>query len=308
MDFIQGLRMTVIPSFSDSRTRIRIVSPSGVIDPVWIDGAKAVLESWGLEAVEGRFAREEYGRFAGTTDHRVADLQEALDDPDCAAILCSRGGYGLVQIIDKIDFSAFIQYPKWVIGFSDITVLHNKLTALGFSSLHAAMAKHITLFPADEISISNLKKIIFGNFPVYHIPHNCFNRAGSVNAKLVGGNLSVLYGLRATPFDIKHQGAILFIEDIGEKPYHIDRMLQNLRLSGVLSEISGLIVGQFTDCPEDPLMMKDVQQIIADAVTDFNYPVCFGFPAGHDEVNYPLILGKEVLMQVGVEGVFLDFR
>jgi muramoyltetrapeptide carboxypeptidase len=274
--------------------QIRIVSPSGSIHPELIDGAAKVLSSWGLQVTEGKFVRSEYGRFAGTKEQRIADLQEALDDPNVKAILCSRGGYGIAQIVDKLDFTIFAKSPKWLIGFSDITILHNVITNLGITSIHGIMAKQLTELPADSEQVIRMKDSLFGNFPMYSIPLHKLNRAGEATGKLIGGNLSVLMALRGSQFDLPYQNNILFIEDIAEKPYHIDRMMQNLRFSGVLAQLSGLLVGQFSECDEDPLMKQTISEIILNAVSDYTFPVCFNFPAGHVDYNLPLILGANV--------------
>jgi len=296
----------MMPSFLKPGDQIRIVSPSGAIDPAFIDGAKKTLTSWGLNATEGEFARNVYGRFAGTKEQRAADLQAALDNPNVHAILCSRGGYGVAQIIDKLDFTKFKANPKWLIGFSDITILHNAISNLNIASIHGIMAKHITELPADSDQIQQLKNILFGTLPTYQMPAHTLNRIGSAKGKLIGGNLSVLAGMIGTPFDLPYEENILFLEDIAEKPYHIDRMMQQLRLSGALSKISGLIVGQFSDCDEDPLMKMSIAEIIFDAVKTYNYPVCFNFPAGHVDYNLPLVMGTEVKMEVG-EKVLIEY-
>ena len=295
------------PQHLQPNDQIRIISPSGAIDPQYIDRAKYVLESWGLQVTTGQFARTSYGRFAGTKEQRIADLQAALDDPQVKAILCSRGGYGVAQIIDKIDFSRFVQSPKWLIGFSDITILHNAITNMGIASVNAIMAKHLSELSADSEQVSILKNLLFGKMPAYNIAANAFNRTGKASGKLIGGNLSVLVGMSGTAFDLPFEKNILFIEDIAEKPYHIDRMMQNLRLSGALSKISGLIVGQFSDCDEDPLMMQTIAQIIAEAVKDYSYPVCFNFPAGHVDYNLALVPGQQVSLEVNTESVNLLF-
>ena len=286
---------------------IHIVSPSGTINPAFIDGAKKTLSSWGLQVTEGNFARTEYGRFAGTKEQRISDLQSALDNPNVKAILCSRGGYGLSQIIDKLDFSAFKKSPKWLIGFSDITILHNLITNLGIASIHGIMAKHLTELPATSEQVQLLKDILFGELPSYSISTEPFNRHGKASGKLIGGNLSVLMGLRGSEYDLPYRGNILFIEDIAEKPYHIDRMMQNLRFSGALAQLSGLVVGQFSDCEEDPTMHQTVAGIISDAVRDYNYPVCFNFPAGHVDYNLPLVLGENVTLAVDENIASLTF-
>lgn len=293
---------------SENRPKIRIISPSGVINPEYIDGATNVLRTWGFEVSEGRFARIAYGRFAGTDEQRISDLQAALDDKELDAVLCSRGGYGLARIIDKIDFSGLKKYPKWIIGFSDVTVLHNILSNMSIPSIHGIMAKQLTELTVDSFPVDYLKKILIGEHPLYEIPAYPENRCGIAKGKLIGGNLSVLMGLRGSLYDLHYKDAVLFVEDIGEQPYHIDRMLQNLRLGGVFAQLSGLIAGHFTDCGEDPLMKMNLHEIVLNAVADYNFPVCFGFPSGHEELNYPLILGREVQLKVEQDKSCLDFK
>lgn len=297
----------MLPPFLHANDQIRIVSPSGSIQPEYIDGATKVFINWGLKVTEGKHARSEYGRFAGTPEQRTADMQEALDDPDVKAVLCSRGGYGLSQIIDKLDFSMLLTYPKWLIGFSDITILHNAITNLGIASIHGLMAKHLTELSPDGEPVLRLQKILFGELQTYSVSQHVQNKFGKGEGKLVGGNLSVLMGLRGSRFDLDYSDAILFIEDIDEAPYKLDRMIQNLRFSGVLSQLSGLVVGQFSDCVEDPLMKQTILEIVADAVQDYHYPVCFNFPAGHVEYNLPLIMGANVKLEVTVKGAQLIF-
>ncbi len=296
------------PQFLHTNDQIRIVSPSGSINPEYIDGAKKVLTDWGLNVTEGEFARSEYGRFAGTPEQRIHDLQSALDDPEVKAILCSRGGYGMAQIIDKLDFTRFIASPKWLIGFSDITILHNAINNLGVASIHGIMAKHLAeLSSAGLDPVSRLNDILFGKLPHYTIPHHALNRDGIATGNLIGGNLSVLMGLRGSRFDLPYSGNILFIEDLAEKPYHVDRMMQNLRFSGALAQLSGLVVGQFSDCDEDPMMMQTISEIISEAVSEYDYPVCFNFPAGHVEYNLPLVLGTKTELNVNEHEAKLIF-
>lgn len=298
----------MIPSFLRAGDNIHIVSPSGAIQPGFIDGATKLLSSWGLKVTEGKYARTEYGRFAGTKDERVADLQQALDDPNVKAILCSRGGYGLAQIIDKIDFSSFAKSPKWLIGFSDITILHNAITALGIASMHGIMTKYLTELPEESDQITSFKNLLFGTPSNFSIKPEAENRPGRAVGKLIGGNLSVMMGMRSTPFDLDFHNNILFIEDVGEKPYQIDRMMQSLRLSGVLKQISGLVVGQFSDYDEDPLMMQSVAEIILAAVSEYDYPVCFNFPAGHVDYNLSFVLGEQAELFVETDKVHLNYK
>ncbi len=298
----------MIPSFLHAGDSIRIVSPSGCIQPGFIDSATKLLSSWGLKVTEGKYARTEYGRFAGTKDERAAELQQALDDPNIKAILCSRGGYGLAQIIDKIDFTSFAKSPKWLIGFSDITILHNAITQLGIASMHGIMTKYLAELPEESDQIMSFKNLLFGAPSNFSIKPEAENRLGHAGGKLIGGNLSVMMGMRSTPFDLDFNNNILFIEDVGEKPYQIDRMMQSLRLSGVLKQISGLVVGQFSDYDEDPLMMQSVAEIILAAVSEYDYPVCFNFPAGHVDYNLSLVLGEQAELFVDSDQVRLNYK
>ena len=294
------------PPILQPNDQIRIISPAGTIDPEYIDGAIKVLTGWGFKVTEGTSARAEYGRFAGTDEQRLQDLQNALDDTNVKAVLCSRGGYGVARIIDQIDFTGFVSSPKWLIGFSDITILHNAITNLGISSIHGVMAKYFTELPVESEQLQRLKDILTGKFPLYNFQSQSNNRIGVAQGKLIGGNLSVLMGLRGSRFDLNYRDAILFLEDVGEKPYQIDRMIQNLRFSGVLSQLSGLVLGQFSDCDEDPLMMESIQESILSAVSEYDYPVCFNFPAGHVDYNLPLILGGNVTLHITKNNVELS--
>ncbi len=298
----------MLPPFLRYNDKVAIVSPSGNIDEKYIDGAVEVLKSWDLRPEVGEFARVQNGRFAGTAEQRIADLQASIDNPEIKAIFCSRGGYGLMQVIDQIDLTAFEINPKWIIGFSDISVLHAATTAIEVASLHSIMAKHLTELPKDSEQVKLLHEILFGRKdPEYQIPAHELNRQGQVRATVVGGNLSVLFGLRGSHFDLDTYQKILFIEDVAEEPYKIDRMMQNLKISGVLENLSGLIVGQFSCYEEDPQMGKTVYEIIADAVSEYDYPVCFNFPAGHVDYNLPFVLGIEAILQVKKSGASLTY-
>ncbi len=285
----------IIPRYLKQNDKVVILSPSGKIDAQWVEGLKEVLESYGLLVSVAEHALCENGRFAGTDEERIKDLQDAIDNQDVRAIFCSRGGYGLARIIDKIDFSALESSAKWIVGFSDITVLHNALSRVGVASIHGIMAKHITL---KAEGLENLMSMLFGSEVNYEISAHEFNKEGEATGELVGGNLSVLYGLRGTPFEIDYRGKILFIEDLSERLYHIDRMIQNLRLGGVFEQISGLVVGQFTEIDEDNSFFGGAYGVIADAVKDYNIPVCFNFPAGHVENNQPLKMGAKYYLEV----------
>ncbi len=301
------MKKTHFPSPLQPGDAIAIVSPSGAVNPDYIDGAAMRLRNWGFEVVEAPHARNTYGRYSGTADERISDLQWAVDNPYIKAVLCSRGGYGAIQIIEHIDFSPLLQTPKWLIGFSDITVFHAALTNMSVPSIHGIMAKNLTENNVEDPSVVLWHDILKGDKPVYRIASHALNRTGLTTGRLTGGNLSVLYGLRGTIYDIKPQNSILFLEDLAEKPYHIDRMMQNLKIGGILEKLSGLVVGQFSETEEDPLMYKTVYEIIAGAVSGYNYPVCFNFPAGHIAQNMPLIMGAEIKLEVTEKEVSLRY-
>lgn len=254
----------------------------------------------------------ECGRFSGSDEERLADINNALQDPSVDAILCARGGYGLQRIIDKIDLSTLdsplstldsplstLDSPlSTIIGFSDITALH-QLYALHHTpyTIHGLMCKHIATLPEDSEALQLFFRALAREPLEYILPPHPLNRSGEAQGTLIGGNLSVLYGLQGTPYDLNHvidahpEGVILFIEDIGERHYHIDRMMNNLRMAGVLSRIKGLVVGQFTDCEPDPGMkISNIYATIREAVEAYSYPILFDFPAGHVEDNRPLYL------------------
>ena len=284
---------------------IRIISPSGAIDPAYIDRSAARLRSWGHEVSEGIHARGRWGRFAGTDEERLEDIQDAMQDPSVDAILCSRGGYGLQRIIDRVP-----NITKPVIGFSDITALHQLSTIHCQLSIHAVMCKHIATLPEDSEPLVALRRVLEGKSVEYHIAPHPLNRYGEATAPVIGGNLSVLYGLQGTPYSLQQsaissQAPILLIEDVGERHYHIDRMIRNLKMSGVLGHLGGLIVGQFSECEDDPSMNCTVYETIKEAVAEYDYPVLFNAPFGHVEHNLPIWLGKEAQLSVTAEGSVL---
>jgi muramoyltetrapeptide carboxypeptidase len=298
----------LIPPFLQVGSIVRLVSPAGVIDADLVEGAAKCLNNWGLSVRIGKSATLRYGRFAGTSLERLNDLQEALDDSECDAIFCTRGGYGTIQLIDNLNWDAFKKHPKWLIGYSDITMLHAFLSKNGVASIHGGMAKALAeSLKNKQEHVSFLKNALFGSFPKYSCEANPLNRFGAAEGPLFGGNLSILYSLRGTPYDCIPEKSILFIEDIGERPYVVDRMMHNLKLGGILSHLAGLIIGNFSDFEEDPLFGKTVQEIIADAVSEYSYPLCFDFPVGHDGRNLPMICGADVQLHVGHEGVHLQF-
>lgn len=287
---------------------IHILSPSGAIAPDLIDHAAERLRLFGYRVSVAPHAYGAYGRFAGTPAERIADLADALANPAIDAILCARGGYGLQQILPALDNQEPItQNPEMIlIGFSDITALHQWCGLHRIPSLHALMCKHLAELPLDSEPVQLWHQALQGEPLCYTLPAHPLNRAGQITGRLIGGNLSVLYGLQGTPYSLARlldaepdTPAILFIEDIAERHYHIDRMMQNLRMSGVLSRIAGLVVGQFSDCDDDPSMNCSVAETILRATDGYDYPVLFDFPAGHVERNLPLWLNAPCSLSVG---------
>lgn len=292
------------PKYLKKGDKIAIVSPAGAVDPELIDGACARLHKWGFVPQVGFTAKGKSGRFSAPDEDRLADLQQAMDDPSVSAILCARGGYGCMRIVDRLDFSAFGKSPKWLIGFSDVTALHAAFNQHGFSSVHGVMARAIS---SNNESAVALRDVLKGkkNDIVVQTP-SPFNREGEVVAPVFGGNLSLLYALRGTPYDVDMSGKILFIEDLSERLYHIDRMINNLRLGGVLKNLAGLMVGCFSDIPEDPSLVS-AEKVIRDAVGEYVYPVLFGVPVGHEGPNYPIVEGAEYRLSVSSNGGTLSF-
>lgn len=293
------------PPYLQTGDKVIILSPSGTIDKAFLKEARKRIESWGLKVIISKHANGSLGRFSGTERQRLTDFQMAMDDENTKMIFCSRGGYGAVHLTNKICFDSFKKYPKWLVGYSDITLLHQLFQYNGYASLHGPMARHLAVEPENDFCTQALKNILFGTLPHYICKPHKLNRKGVCRGILRGGNLSVFYGMRGTPYDIPAEGTILFLEDVGERPYHIDRMMNNLKLGGILEKISGLIIGQFTEYEEDKLMGKKVYERIAEMVKEYDYPVCYNFPAGHAEMNFPLICGAEVELNITKKSVGL---
>jgi muramoyltetrapeptide carboxypeptidase len=278
----------------------------------------ALAESWGLKVMLGAGIGRKHFQLAGTDAERAADLQAAIEDPAVKAIWCARGGYGTIRLMDKLDLAPLKKDPKWLVGFSDITALHNALHHLGVASLHAQMP--FAIGNKTEACRESLRKALMtsewsianGEWVSYPFTngHSPFTRAGSCEGVLLGGNLSMLYSLRGTPYDIDPTGKILFLEDLDELRYHMDRMIQNLKHGGWFRELAGLVVGGMSDMrdrlPEDPFGME-AEEMIAEAVAPYAYPVCYEFPAGHIADNRALIMGTKAKLSVTQEGATLSF-
>ena len=250
---------------------------------------------------------EEYNQFAGTKEQRTIDLQNMIDDDSIKAILCARGGYGTVQIIDNIDFSHLFKNPKWIIGYSDITVLHSHLNKIGLASLHSSMP--INFLENSEKSLQSIQNVIFGieERICIKIKFNKFNKLGTTQANIVGGNLSILYSLLGSESDLNTDGKILFIEDLDEYLYHIDRMIVSLKRNGKLKYLKALIVGSFTNIKDNEIPFgSTVEEIIKHHTNEYNYPICFDFPSGHIKDNQSLIFGAETCINIKSNNVILQ--
>ncbi|MFH1121577.1 MAG: LD-carboxypeptidase [Bacteroidota bacterium] len=299
----------ITPPYLKPGHQIGIVATARKVSPEEMRPAIEAIESWGLRIRLGNNLFEEDNQFAGSDELRTLDLQLMLDDPEIKAIICARGGYGTVRIIDRIDFSEFEKHPKWIVGYSDITVLHSHVHRhLGIETMHATMPLN---FPADgsiSPSAEALRKCLFGEAPGYRIPAGSLSREGNARGMVIGGNLSILYSLCGSPSDIETEGKILFIEDLDEYLYHIDRMLMNLKRCGKLERLAGIVAGGMTQMRDNTIPYgKTAEEIITDIVKEYKYPVLFGFPAGHQAENLPLILGREATLEVSAQKGALSF-
>jgi muramoyltetrapeptide carboxypeptidase len=300
----------ITPQWLKSGDTVGLVAPASYVKAEELTRFLAILDTWRLKAIQGKNLFRRKNSFAGNDDQRASDFQQMLDDPSVKAILCARGGYGTIRIVDKLRFDAFRQDPKWIVGCSDITVFHTLMQKnLNTESLHAIMPRHISAGKKDLSSLDSLKNALFGNLVEYHLKPDRHNRAGEASGELVGGNLSVLYSLRGTKLDIDTAGKMLFLEDVGEYLYHIDRMIMNLKMSGKLKNLKGLIVGGMSGMKVSVSgFRKTAYDVILEAVEEYSYPLMFGFPAGHMRPNMALILGREVILRVGRDECNLNFR
>lgn len=299
--------MSRVPAYLQPGDKVAIVCPASFIRGN-IDVGIRTLESWGLEVVVGQTVSTAYHQFAGDDSLRAADLQWALDDPSIKAVFAARGGYGSVRIIDQIDFSAFEKQPKWLVGFSDITVLHSHIQRnYKIATIHGQMPKSFE--SGTEASLDTLRKALFGDNIDFTYTQSAFpNRPGEATGKLIGGNLAILLSVLGSDSDPKYSNKILFIEDVGEAYYAVDRMLWALKRAGKLRKLKGLIVGGFSSMKDnDPAFGQSVEEIVWDKVKEYDFPVAFGYPAGHIDDNHALILGRKVTLTTTTESVSLQY-
>ncbi|GAB3859989.1 LD-carboxypeptidase [Hymenobacter terrigena] len=295
------------PSPLQAGQRVAIVSPARKISAAELAPAIATLESWGLEVTLGESIAGDHHQFAGPDDLRRRDFQQQLDDPGIRAILCARGGYGTARIVDGLDFTAFKTQPKWVAGFSDITVLNSHLLALGHASIHGVMP---VLFhqAGGELALETLRRALFGEAfqPITVAPH-ALNRPGTATGALVGGNLSLLQTITGTASQAGFAGRILFLEDLDEYLYHIDRMMLHLHRSGQLAGLAGLVVGHFSAMRDNAIPFGSTALEIIDRYARmYDFPVGYGFPVGHEADNLALTVGQTVTLTVDGAGARLE--
>ena len=281
---------------------VGICAPARSVSSDDIRRAVQVVESWGLRVRLGKNLFAGRGMIAGDDEQRAADLQALIDAPDVGAILFARGGYGCARLLQKLDFSGLQKAPKWLVGYSDVTAFHLALYRLGVESLHAAMPFKFT----DAASVNSLRAALFGQEAGRVLAPHALNVNGAAAGRLTGGNLSIIYSLQATPYELMPGGAVLFIEDVDEYLYHLDRMMLNLALSGKLSKLSALLVGGMTEMKDSAGGYgKSAYEIISEHARPLNIPVAFGFPAGHQDPNMALCMGREVHLEVSDERVTL---
>lgn len=284
----------IIPPYLKTGDKIRIVSPAGKVKEKYVLPAVNWLLDQGYRVELGQHVFASHFQFAGTDQQRLEDLQTAFDDPETSAIICSRGGYGTVRIISKLSYDGLFRHPKWIVGFSDITILHSCLNRNRMATIHGAMPRYF--FDQEgqpNENLLSLMQLLTGGSASYTIPAAEGDRHGKATGELVGGNLSIISSMQGTRCELDTNGKILFLEDIDEFLYHTDRMMHQLKLSGKLANLTGLVLGNFTDMKDNESPFgKTIHEIIAEAVEEYNFPVCYDFPAGHNEKNLALAFGQ----------------
>jgi muramoyltetrapeptide carboxypeptidase len=301
-------QMTIIPPYLKKGDTIGIMCPAGFMPAEKAETCIKVLQEWGYKVKVGKTLGNQYHYFSATDQERLDELQEMLDDDNIKAILFGRGGYGVGRIIDKISFKKFRKNPKWLIGYSDITILHAHLfSKYKIASLHSPMAAAFNDEEYKSEFIQSLQKTLKGQKQKYSCAPHAYNKSGKANGILVGGNLSLLAHVIGTSSDINTAGKILFIEDVGEYIYNIDRMLYQLKRSGKFEKLSGLIVGSFSDMKDTTVPLgQEVYAVINEIVKEYGFPVCFQFPVGHTRENFPLKVGVEYQLKIGNQKVSLS--
>lgn len=300
------------PTYLKKGDTVALVAPAGIIKlsrQETVVAAKELLESWGLHVLVGKNIRKQNNHFAGTDKERANDFQDAIDNPAVKAIFAARGGYGSVRILDRLDFSLFKEQPKWIVGYSDITAFHNHIHSLGVETLHAMMATSLEEAPEEIVkTISSTKRALFGNALSYTIPSSTYNRMGEATGQLVGGNLALMASMLGSNSQLNTDRKILFIEEIGEYKYSIDRMLWSLKRAGYFNNVAGVIIGDMSLIKKNTTKWgASIEELILAVLPD-DIPILFNFPAGHEADNRALIMGRKVSLKVTAEEAVLDFN
>ena len=298
--FVQNKRMIQRISSLVKGDTVLIITPAKSIEAKYIKLAIQLFESWGLQVEVGAHALGQHHYFSGTDSERIADLQWAVNHPTAKAIICARGGYGTIRIVDEVDYSNFLNNPKWMVGFSDVTVLHNKLHAdLNLPTIHGLAPLYLDQLETDSETLLTLKKALFGDSLEIDFTPSTLNKKGIVTGTLVGGNLAILESLIGTSLDIDTEGKILFLEDVSEYAYKIDRMFWSLKKSGKLKGLRGLVIGGLTDIKQSEAVFGcAIEIVIQELVSEYDFPVAFNFPAGHQLDNRAIILGYTYQLSV----------
>ena len=299
----QEIANLITPPYLKTGDTIAILAPAGILKnrEETIQKAKELAESWGLKVVLGKNIFNKNSHFAGSDAERTKDFQKALDNQNIKAIWAGRGGYGSVRILDRLDYTTFLKHPKWIIGYSDITAFHSHVHNLGVETMHAMMGTSVDDKPELIVeTLSSFKKAIFGKQLKYTIPSSKYNRKGKVNGQMVGGNLALLSSMLGSSSQTNTDGKILFIEEIGEYKYSIDRMLQSLKRAGYFDHCKGLVIGDISKIKKNSTVWgHPIEKLILDVVKDYDFPVLFNFPAGHKEANRAMIFGRNVELTIG---------
>jgi muramoyltetrapeptide carboxypeptidase len=285
---------------------VAITAPASIVKTEAIEIGIAVLKKWGLKVVIGETVGNAYHNFSGTDEMRKSELQNFLDNPELKCIIAARGGYGVSRILDDLDFTLFSQHPKWVVGFSDLTALIAQINTLGIAAIHGPMVK---TFSFDKSSNEYLKKILFGEITKpYILKPNTYNKIGTANGQATGGNLCLINHIIGTQSDIDFSGKILFIEDISEYYYAIDRYLVQLKRAGKLDKLAGLVVGDFSDFKNQDIPFgKSIEEIVLDHCSAYEFPIAFGFQFGHEKINHPIVMGGEIELDIRKDKATLKF-
>jgi muramoyltetrapeptide carboxypeptidase len=290
----------IYPKFIEPGAMVGLVAPAGKIALRYVEQAERYLDGLGMRHIRGKYVSGAWHQFGGTDQQRAEDLNAMLVNPDVDVIWCMRGGYGAVRLLSLVNFRVLLDTPKWLVGFSDITVFHSLLQQeLGLGSMHGPMPINFEDGLSSDTGMDQLWDFLQGEWPEYPVSPHPLNRIGHGTGRLSGGNLTILNMLKGADIDFDPKGKILFIEEVGEHLYHLDRMMYGLKVAGKLEGLAGLMVGQMTDMQDSKTPFGSTEyQIVAHAVMEYDYPVIFGFPAGHDKSNWPLLMGHKVRLNV----------